>query len=129
MRHTFILVLLGSCAAAVLSAVEPAQITSMQKLKAAEASARTTADYERIGYYYRSQANEFRIKEVEEEQAAAQWASYYAGRTKVPNAYTSARLLASYYQDKAEQADRKADENLRAARAHETSPTVTVSRR
>src|SRR5271169_430243 len=109
MRHTFILVLLGSCAAAVLSAVEPTQITSKQELKAAEASARTTADYERIGYHYRSQANEFRIKEAEEEQAAAQWATYYADRTKTPNPYNSARLLASYYQSKAEQAASKAE--------------------
>jgi spore coat polysaccharide biosynthesis protein SpsF (cytidylyltransferase family) len=97
MKHTFILVLLSSCAAAMLSAAEPGQITSKQELKAAEASARTATDYERIGYYYRAQANDFRIKEAEEEQAEARWASYYAARTKTPNPYNSAKLLASYY--------------------------------
>src|SRR5208283_5449250 len=103
MRQTFILVLMTSCAAAVLWAAEPAQITSKQELKAAEANARTAADYERIGYYYRAQASDFRIKEAEEEQSAAQCASYYAGRTKTPNPYNSAKLLAAYYESKAEQ--------------------------
>ncbi len=49
MRQTFILVLMTSCAAAVLWAAEPAQITSKQELKAAEANAGTPADYERSG--------------------------------------------------------------------------------
>jgi hypothetical protein len=129
MRHTLILVLLGSCAAAVMSAGEPAQISSKQDLKAAEASARTAADYERIVNYYRALANDFGIKEAEEEQAEAQWASYYADRTKTPNPYNSAKLLASYYQSKAEQATRKADENLQTARAHEKSPEIITSRR
>ena len=128
MRYTLILVLLGSGAAATLGAAESAQITSKQELKAAEASARTAADYERIGYYYRTQANDFRIKEAEEEQAAAQWASYYAGRAKTPNPYNSAKLLASYYENKAEQAASKADENLKSARASEKSPEITASR-
>ncbi len=122
MRHVICLVLLGSFASAVRSAADPAQITSKQELKAAEANARSAADFERIGYYYRAQANDFRIKQAREEQAAAQWATYYAGRTKTPNPYNSAKMLASYYENKAEQADRRADENLKLARAHETSP-------
>jgi hypothetical protein len=129
MRYTFILALLGSCALTALCAAEPGQITSKQELKAAEASARTAADYTRIGYYYRAQANDLRIKEGVEEQAAAQWAGYYAGRTKTPNPYNSAKLLASYYEGKAELASRKADENLKSARTRETSPALTASRR
>ena len=127
MRFTLILVLLGLSTVVTLCAADSAQMTSKQELRAAEASARAAADYERIAYYYRSQANGFRIKAAEEDQAAAQWASNYAGRTKTPNPYDSAKLLASYYKNKAERAERKADENLKAARASAVSTEATAS--
>jgi hypothetical protein len=129
MKHTLVLVLVSSCAALVLSASEPGQITSKRELKAAEASARTPADYERIGYYYRVQAGDFRAKEAEAEQAEAQWSNYYAERTKLPNPYSSARLLASFYESKAQQALNKAAEEVKLAHAAEASPEIMTSRR
>jgi len=123
MIRTFAAVLLGSVVG-VISAAEPTQISSKQELKAAVAGARTPADHERIAYYYRSQADEFKRKQAEEEQRAAQWANIYAGRTKTPNAYDSAMKLASYYKEEARKALDKADEHAKLARTGETPPAI-----
>lgn len=121
MRRAFVAVLIGSVVG-VISAAEPTQISSKQELKAAVASARTPADHERIAYYYRSQADEFKRKQAEEEQRAAQLANIYASRTKKPNAYDSAMKLASYYKEEAQKALNKASEHAKLAR---TAGTVT----
>ena len=112
--RAFVAVLIGSVVG-VISAAEPAPISSKQELKAAVASARTPGDLERIAYYYRSQADEFKRKQIEEEQRAADWANIYAGRTKTPNPYDSAMKLARYYKEEAQKALNHADEQMKLA--------------
>jgi hypothetical protein len=78
-------IVLGISIAVLLahSAVQTQTLTK-KELKALAASAKTTADHERIAEYYRSEANRLEAKQREHEQ---QLAEYYKNPVRYPSKY------------------------------------------
>jgi hypothetical protein len=74
-------------------------ILSARDVRKAEAEAKTAADHRLIAAYYQSQAQKFQTKLSEQEELVNYWGgkSWMVGRTKQPNAYSTAVSLAQTY--------------------------------
>lgn len=86
---------------AVLALAQPAaqrEKLSRKELKSLIASARTSADHERIAAHYRAQAEQLEVKHLEHESDLAE---YYKNPSRYPGKYPTmgdhCRSLAGYY--------------------------------
>ncbi len=89
-------------------------------VKAAESEAKTSADHTRLAVYYQSKAQSTREKLADAEDLMKHY-SFMEGRTKVPNAYTSARTLVDRYRAELEQDNKLAADHRKTAESLEAS--------
>jgi len=98
-------------AAPQTSSGEP--LTASQ-VKQAEATAKTSADHVRLAVFYESKARQVQSKLADADDQVKHY-SWMAGRTKVPNAYTSSKSLADQYRAEFEQNTKLAADHRRMA--------------
>lgn len=90
------------------------------ELRAAEKSAHSSTDHERLAAIYHCRAGEARSKQYHAEEEMKKW-GYLASRTKVPNTYDLAKRDADYYRSKAIKAEKLEASHLTAAKAASTA--------